>query len=302
MTVGTRVLVIALALVSIWYVLRWFQLERSRLTGEKRAPRVLDVALGFVTDFLDTLGIGSFAPTAALFKLLRRMPDEQIPGTLNAGHALPTLAEGLIFVTVVTVDMTTLVSMTAAAIAGAWFGAGTVSRLRRRTLQGAMGSALLAASLLLLATNLQWLPGGGHAIGLTGGGLAVAVAVNFVLGGLMTLGIGLYAPCLILVSLLGMNPLAAFPIMMASSAFVMAIGGVRFIRSERYSARAALGLALGGVPGVIVAAYVVKSLSMVWLHWLVVVVVLYAAVVMLMSAWRARAVGSVSSAEQTSSS
>ncbi len=286
MTIGTRVLVAALALVSIWYVLQWFLLERAKAGPENRTPRVLDVVLGFVTDFFDTLGIGSFAPTTALFKLWRRIPDEQIPGTLNAGHALPTLAEGLIFVAAVTVDLTTLVSMIVAAIAGAWFGAGTVSRLRRRTIQGAMGSALLIASLLFVATNLQLMPGGGHAIGLTGGRLAVAVAVNFVLGGLMTLGVGLYAPCLILVSLLGMNPLAAFPIMMASSAFVMPIGGVRFIRSERYSARAALGLAIGGVPGVIIAAYVVKSLSIVWLRWLVVIVVLYAAVLMLSSAWR----------------
>ena len=286
MTIGTRVLVVALALVSIWYALQWFLLERRRAAPENRTPRVLDVVLGFVTDFLDTLGIGSFAPTTAIFKLWRRMPDEQIPGTLNAGHALPTLAEGLIFVAAVTVDLTTLVSMITAATAGAWFGAGTVSRLRRRTIQVAMGSALLIASLLFVATNLQLMPGGGHPIGLSGGRLAVAVAVNFVLGGLMTLGIGLYAPCLILVSLLGMNPLAAFPIMMASSAFVMPIGGVRFIRSERYSARAALGLAIGGVPGVIIAAYVVKSLPIVWLRWLVVIVVLYAAVLMLSSAWR----------------
>jgi len=286
MTIGTRVLVVALALVSIWYVLQWFLLERAKGAPENRTRRALDVVIGFVTEFFDTLGIGSFAPTTALFKLWRRMPDEQIPGTLNTGHALPTLAEGLIFVAAVTVDLTTLVSMIAAAIAGAWVGAGTVSRLRRRTIQGAMGSALLIASLLFVATNLQLMPGGGHAIGLTGGRLAVAVAVNFVLGGLMTLGVGLYAPCLILVSLLGMNPLAAFPIMMASSAFVMPIGGVRFIRSERYSARAALGLAIGGVPGVIIAAYVVKSLSMVWLRWLVVIVVLYAAVLMLSSAWR----------------
>ena len=286
MTIGTRLLVIALALVSIWYVLQWFLLERAKAGPENRTPRVPDVVLGFVTDFFDTLGIGSFAPTTALFKLWRRIPDEQIPGTLNAGHALPTLAEGLIFVAAVTVDLTTLVSMIAAAIAGAWLGAGTVSRLRRRTIQIAMGSALSIASLLFVATNLQLMPGGGHAIGLTGGRLAVAVAVNFVLGGLMTLGVGLYAPCLILVSLLGMNPLAAFPIMMASSAFVMPIGGVRFIRSERYSARAALGLAIGGVPGVIIAAYVVKSLSIVWLRWLVVIVVLYAAVLMLSSAWR----------------
>jgi uncharacterized membrane protein YfcA len=286
MTIGTRVLVAVLAGLGSWYALKWFLLEREKVSLGKRMPHALDVMLGFITNFFDTLGVGSFAPTTALFKLSRRMPDEQIPGTLNAGHALPTLAEGLIFVAAVTVDLTTLVSMIAAATGGAWLGAGTVSRLPRRTIQVAMGGALLMASLLFVATNLQLLPGGGHATGLSGGPLVLAVAVNFVLGGLMTLGIGLYAPCLILVGLLGMNPLAAFPIMMGSCAFVTPIGGVRFIRSGRYNAPAALGLAIGGIPGVLIAAYVVKSLPIVWLRWLVVIVVLYAAALMLFSAWR----------------
>ncbi len=116
--------------------------------------------------------------------------------------------------------------------------------------------------------------------------LAFAIGANFVLGALMTLGIGLYAPCLILVSLLGLNPIAAFPIMMGSCAFLMPIGGMRFVRVGRYDLRAALGLALGGIPAVLLAALVVKSLPIVWLRWLVVVVVLYTATVMLSAALR----------------
>ncbi len=116
-----------------------------------------------------------------------------------------------------------------------------------------------------------------------------AIAVNFVLGALMMLGIGLYAPCLMLVSLLGMNPLAAFPIMMGACAFLMPIGGARFIQAGRYSLRSALGLALGGIPGVLVAAFLVKSLPIMWLRWLVTFVVLYTAGLMLHSAVRTEA-------------
>lgn len=130
--------------------------------------------------------------------------------------------------------------------------------------------------------------GGGGAVGLAGGRFVFAVAANFVLGALMTLGVGLYAPCLILVSLLGMNPLAAFPIMMGSCAFLMPVAGVRFIRMERYSVRAAAGLAIGGVPGVLLAAFSVKSLPTIWLRWLIVVVVLCAAALMLVAALRPR--------------
>jgi uncharacterized membrane protein YfcA len=280
-TISARILWTTLLLIALWYAWRWFTLERTRETNEPRLPRAADTMLGFVTNLFDTLGIGSFAPTTAALKLWKRMPDEEIPGTLNVGHALPTLAEGLIFIVAVSVAPMTLIGMILAAVVGAWFGAGIVSRLPRRAVQLGMGVALLISAVLFLATNLHWIPGGGAASGLTGGRLVFAAAANFVLGALMTLGVGLYAPCLILVSLLGMNPLAAFPIMMGSCAFLMPISGVRFIRRERYSLRVALGLTLGGIPGVLVAAFIVKSLPIVWLRWLVVVVVLYAAILML---------------------
>ena len=199
---------------------------------------------------------------------------------------MPTLTQAVIFVTAVAVAPLTLLSMIAAAVAGSWLGAGVVSRLPRRSIQLGMGVALLVAAALFLMKVIGLLPPGGEALGLTGGTLVFAIAMNFVLGALMTLGIGLYAPCLILVSLLGMNPIAAFPIMMGSCACLMPIGSLRFIREGRYDRRVAIGLALGGIPGVLLAAFVVKSLPLQWLYWLVIVVVLYAAILMLHSAWR----------------
>ncbi len=125
--------------------------------------------------------------------------------------------------------MTTLVSMIVAAVLGAWLGVGIVSRLSRRAIQLGMGGALMCAALLFLAKNLNWVPGGGDALALHGATLIFAVGVNFLLGALMMLGVGLFAPCLILVSLLGMSPLAAFPIMMGSCALLMPVGGARFV-------------------------------------------------------------------------
>ena len=100
----------------------------------------------------------------------------------------------------------------------------------------------------------------------------------------MTLGIGLYAPCLIMISLLGMNPRAAFPIMMGSCAFLMPVASAKFLQAGKYSLRPALGLALGGVPAVLIAALIVKQLPLTYVRWLVVIVVLYTAVSMLRSA------------------
>lgn len=283
-TWASRALLIALSLTVAWYVWKWWAIERARPSEGTSIPRAGDGALGLVTNFFDTLGIGSFAPTTAVFKLLGRMPDEQIPGTLNAGHAPPTIAQALIFIGVVNVEPATLVGMIGAAVAGAWIGAGVIARLPRRAIQVGMGFALLVAAALFVATNLKWLPGAGEALGLSGPVLLCAMAANFLLGALMTLGVGLYAPCLVLVSLLGMNPLAAFPIMMGSCAFLMPVGGVRFIRTRRYDLRAALGLALGGIPGVLIAAFIVKSLPIDWLRWLVAAVVAYTALLMLYSA------------------
>jgi uncharacterized membrane protein YfcA len=282
---GALALVLMLAVVALAYMVRWWTLERARAaSGGQRRPRLSDLLVGFITNFFDTLGIGSFAPTTAWFKLRARMPDEEIPGTLNSGQALPTMAQALIFIATVSVDITTLTSMIAAAALGAWLGVGFVSRLSRRAIQLGMGVALLCAALLFLAKNMGWMPGGGEALGLDGSQLIFAVVANALLGALMMLGVGLYAPCLILVSLLGMSPLAAFPIMMGSCALLMPIGGARFIRTGRYNFSAALGLALGGIPGVLVAAYIVKSLPIEWLRWLVLIVVLYAAAQMLRSA------------------
>jgi uncharacterized membrane protein YfcA len=174
--------------------------------------------------------------------------------------------------------------MIVASVTGAWLGAGVVARWPRGKIQVGMGCALLAAATLMLLTQLQLVPGGGAALALHGFGLAVGLVGNFALGALMTLGIGLYGPCLILVSLLGMDPRAAFPIMMGSCAFLMPIGGIRFIREGSYSRRAAVVLAIAGIPAVLIAAYIVKQMALQYVRWLVVVVVVYTATMMLRSA------------------
>ena len=252
---------------------------------DARFPTPLQLAVGAGTNFLDTLGIGSFATTTALFKFFRMVPDRIIPGTLNSGHTLPTIAQAFIYTSVIPVDVITLVSMITAAVLGAWLGAGIVAKWSRRKVQTGMGFALLAAATFFIMKQLGSFPAGSDAIGVDGAKLAIAVAGNFMLGALMTLGIGLYAPCMILVSLLGMSERTAFPIMMGSCAFLMPVGSLKFIRERSYSLRSALGLALGGLPGVIVAAYWVRSMDLTTVRWLVIVVVIYTAVMMLTSAY-----------------
>jgi uncharacterized membrane protein YfcA len=275
-------LLAALVLINIAFVIGWvWAVRRHRLQGR---PGPIDVLIGMVTDFLDALGIGSFAPTTALFKLRGAPADEFIPGTLNVGHNTAAFLETVLYVTAVTVQPLLLACMVASAAAGAWLGAGVVSRLPRRRIQILMGVALLIAALFFIMRNLGVFPQGGTAFGLAGWRFALAVSANFVLGALMCIGIGNYAPSVILLSLLGMHPLAAFPIMMGSDGLVQPVASLGFFRSGRFAQGPALGLALGGIVGVVVAVYVVKELSLTYMRWLVIVVVTYAALSMLRSA------------------
>jgi uncharacterized membrane protein YfcA len=281
-------LLLALGLFSVVYVAFWVAAAWGKF-AQAGWPSIKETLVGFVTNFFDTLGIGSFAPTTSVFKLWHMVDDEKIPGTLNVGHCAPTLAEAFIFILVVGVDMTTLVAMIAASVAGSWLGAGVVSRWPRRTVQIGMGLALLVAATLFTMQIFGLFPAGGDSLKLEGWRFATGVVGNFVLGALMTLGIGLYGPCMIMVALLSMNPKAAFPIMMGSCAFLMPVGSIRFIRAESYSLRPALGLALGGIPGVLIAAWWLSSLPITYVRPLVVIVVLYTAVMMLKSAFSGKA-------------
>ena len=287
------ILFVVLGIVTAWFVVAWARLFRKSSAADgalETQHTSFHAAIAFVCTFFDVLGIGNFAPTTSAFKFRGSIPDEKIPGTLNVGYAIPTIASAYIYIFVVKVevDSMTLVLMITAAVVGAWLGAGIVAHWSRRMIQVGMGVALLAAAVLMVLKQFEIGPAGGDALSLEGERLGIGLAVNFLLGALMTLGIGLYGPCLILVSLLGMDPRAAFPIMMGSCAFLMPVGGVKFIREGSYRARTALVMTLSGLPAVLIAAYVVKEMPLEYVRWLVVVAVVYAATMMLRSAWAER--------------
>jgi uncharacterized membrane protein YfcA len=285
-------LLLTLAVIAVLYVGALAAgIRRARKEAAAGEPPVAPTGplllTGFVANFFDTLGIGSFATTTAVFRQWKLVRDELIPGTLNAGHTLPTFAQAFIFTKLVPVDSRTLILMIVSAVAGAWLGAGIVARWPRRRIQVGMGGSLMVAAALMLGSQLGFIPGGGDALALEGGRLTIGLLGNFALGALMTLGIGLYGPCLILVSLLGMNPTAAFPIMMGSCAFLMPVASARFIKAKRYEPRATLGLAIAGVPAVLLAAYVITSLPLTVIRYLVVTIVVYTAVGLLRGERRA---------------
>jgi hypothetical protein len=282
---GARVLLyVALVLLNVASIAVWIWTAKRRHLHER--PTSADVAIGFVTNFLDTLGIGSYAQITALFKLRGRPADELIPGTLNVGSTVPAFLGTFMFVIAVTVDPMLLTCMLASAAGGAWLGAGLVSRMPRRGIQLVMGGALLIAACFFAMTNLGVLPTAGAAMGLAGWRFGVAVAANFVLGALMCVGIGNYAPTMVLLGLLGMHPIAAYPIMIGSDGVLIPVASLGFFRSGRFAHGPAVGLTLGGVVGTLSAFPLVNAIAahLTLMRWLVIIVIIYAAVSMLRSA------------------
>ena len=294
MNAAKLALLAALLVVNVAFVLAWVRDARRR--SVRPAPTPGDIAIGFGTDFLDALGIGSFAPTTALFKFRGTPADELIPGTLNVGHNAAAFVETAVLVTAVAVEPVLLIAMVASATLGAWLGAGVVSGLPRRAIQIFMGVALLTAAIFFVMANFGLFPGGGTAMGLEGWRFGLAVGVNFVLGALMSVGIGPYAPSMVLLALLGLHPLGAFPIMMGTCGIVQPVASLRFFKTGRFAYGPALGLTIGGIVGVLIAIFIVRQLPLLALRWLVIVVVAYAAVSMLRSAFHERAAAVVTPA------
>ncbi len=280
----TTAIWITLIILSIFFI---YVLTKDVIKHQKVLENVSVIKtalIGFVVNFFDVLGIGAFAPQTALLKFTKQTEDRVLPGTLNVSNTIPVLIQALIFIQIVEVESITLISMLLSATAGAILGAGIVAKLPVRKIQLTMGFALLVTAFFMLSGQMNWIQAGGEAIGLTGLKLALAIGANFILGAFMTVGIGLYAPCMALVYALGMSPLVAFPIMMGSCAFLMPPASTKFIKEGAYNRKASISMAIPGIIAVLIAALLVKSLPLNTLRWVVIVVIIYTSLVMFKSA------------------
>ena len=236
--------------------------------------------ISIIANFFDTLGIGSYAIATSAWKFNKSVRDDLIPGTLNVAFGIPICVEATITMTRIEMDSLTLVLMIAAAIIGSILGAKIISKLDIMKIRVVMGVALIIVAAITLCKINAVGPFGilGTARGLEGGMLVVGVVANFILGILMTAGIGLYAPCMAIVLLLGMSADVAFPVMMGSCAYLCPACGITFIKEGKYNRASTIPMIFTGAIGVLIAGFIVTSLPLTVLTYLVCVVMVICAV------------------------
>ncbi|OFI50082.1 sodium:solute symporter [Floricoccus tropicus] len=246
-------------------------------------------SIGFITDLLDTWGIGSFATTTTLFKATKFIKDDKfLPGTMTVAHAIPVLFEALFFITAVKVEMPTLILMTSSAILGAFLGTRVTKNWNAKLVQRTLGFLLLIAAIVMII-RMIFDPGTSNSMevhGLHGAWLIAGIIFNFTLGILMTMGLGNYAPELVFFSLAGVNPLIALPVMMLDAAMVMVTSSQEFIRRDRVEWNGLLGMILGGIVGVFIAAKVVTGIDIELLKKITIVIVIYTGISLIHSSFK----------------
>jgi hypothetical protein len=264
-------------------------LARAAIAAKTR-PSLEAIGLGAIVSFFDTLGIGSFAPTAAWIKFRKMVPDRLLPPTMLVGLTPPAMTESVIFLILlgVMVDPVLLFGCAIAVLMGGLVGAPMVAGARVWIVQLTVAVGLVLAAAAYAMTNLHIFPGGGTAAGLPIGLTIIAIIANFGFGILLNFGVGNYAPTLVMLSLMGMDPRLCFPIMAAGASLMGAGAGIKHIKIGQIDLKVVLGLAIGGIPAVLVAAFIVKTMPIELLRWLVIVVVLYAAAVMGRASWKGR--------------
>ena len=274
-------LIALLVLLGVAILAYGFALARAAIAA-RAAPKPEALLLGMVVNFLDTFGIGSFAQTTAWMKFRKMVPDRLIPPTMIAGLTPPAMVESIIFLILlgVRVDPVLLFGGAIATGVGGVVGAPLVVRARAWIVQMTVAIGLMLAGIAFVLAIVGAMPVGGTASSLPIGLTIIAIALSFVLGLLANFGVGNYAPTLAILSLMGMDPHYCFPIMASGASLMGAGSSMKFVKVPDIDLRIVVGLTLGGIPAVLVAALIVKKMDVDMLRYVITLVVFYTAAVM----------------------
>jgi uncharacterized membrane protein YfcA len=282
------IVLVILALVVIvngifaFFFIRDLIVHRGQTLKEPGNPIVMAI-VSFALFLLSTFGISDFAIGASIYPKLKWVSTKKLPGTLNTECVIPVAVMALAYISSINVGLATLIIPIVAQVIGAYISPRFVVKLPVAIIKKFVSVGLFVAAALILAGKFGVYPSGGEAASLIGVKLAALGVLSLIYGALNNIGIGSYALTMATVYALGLNPGVAFPIMMGACTFSVPVGSMQFIKYNTYSRKITLFTSVFGTIGVLIAAFVVKSLNVSMLQWLVVVVILYSAVSMLLS-------------------
>jgi uncharacterized membrane protein YfcA len=282
MTITTAILTL-IVIVNGFFAIRFLlDLIKNKCEFKNEPGNDLLLAISSsVIFFFSSFGISDFAVSTILYRKMKWLTDKRLPGTLNTQCVIPVAVMALAFISVIQVDIVTLSICIIAQVIGAYFGPRFVVKLTPRSIRIFMGTGLMIATLFILISKFHFIPSGGTAIALSHTKLAIAAGCLFVFGALNNIGIGSYAPTMMTIYALGMNPAVAFPIMMGAATFSVPIGSMEFIKYGQYSRKITLFAATFGVLGVLMGVYLINQLDVSLLQWIVAAILFYSGISML---------------------
>ena len=282
-----QVILILVVLVNGLFAIRFVLdvLQHKEELKEEPGNPVAMAIVSFFMFFLSTFGISDFAIGSSLYPKAKWVSDKKLPGTLNTECVIPVAVMALAYISSIEVGLLTLVTAIVCQVVGAYVSPRYVTKLPANQIKRFVAAGLFIAAGLILAGKFGIYPSGGELSSLEGGSLILFAVLCMLFGALNNIGIGSYALTMATVYAMGLNPSIAFPIMMGACTFSVPIGSMQFIKLDSYSRKITLFSSTFGVLGVLVAAFVVKSLVVSALLWVVVVVVLYSAITMLKSSF-----------------
>lgn len=282
-----QVILILVVLVNGLFAIRFVLdvLQHKEELKEEPGNPVAMAIVSFFMFFLSTFGISDFAIGSSLYPKAKWVSDKKLPGTLNTECVIPVAVMALAYISSIEVGLLMLVTAIVCQVVGAYVSPRYVTKLPANQIKRFVAAGLFIAAGLILAGKFGIYPSGGELSSLEGGSLILFAVLCMLFGALNNIGIGSYALTMATVYAMGLNPSIAFPIMMGACTFSVPIGSMQFIKLDSYSRKITLFTSTFGVLGVLVAAFVVKSLDVSALLWVVVVVVLYSAITMLKSSF-----------------
>lgn len=282
-----QVILILVVLVNGLFAIRFVLdvLQHKEELKEEPGNPVAMAIVSFFMFFLSTFGISDFAIGSSLYPKAKWVSDKKLPGTLNTECVIPVAVMALAYISSIEVGLLTLVTAIVCQVVGAYVSPRYVTKLPANQIKRFVAAGLFIAAGLILAGKFGIYPSGGELSSLEGGSLILFALLCMLFGAFNNIGIGSYALTMATVYAMGLNPSIAFPIMMGACTFSVPIGSMQFIKLDSYSRKITLFTSTFGVLGVLVAAFVVKSLDVSALLWVVVVVVLYSAITMLKSSF-----------------